>query len=146
MNDLQSSSNIIVQSVYIQDSSSTINIDKNKTNSIIINENDVSLNLKLNENYIHKAKNLFKKSSSYKIIEIIKVLDENDKLDFFKNTSKGIYISGGYNKRLKIYNEYFEKKLEIEMNDWIYDTIEINTKEENEIKFLNYHHVVIICS
>ena len=146
MNDLQSSSNIIVQSVYIQDSSSAINIDKNKTDSTITNENDISLSLKINEDYINKAKNLFKKSSSYKIIEIIKVLDENDKLDFFKNTSKGIYISGGYNKRLKIYNEYFEKKLEIEMNDWIYDTIEINTKEENEIKFLNYHHVVIICS
>ena len=137
LNELQTSSNIIVQSAYIQNSSSAINIDKNKTNSTIINENDVSLSLKLNEDYINKGKTLFKKSSSYKIIEIIKVLDENKKSDFFKNTSKGIYISGGANKKLIIYNEYFEKKLEIGMKDWIYDTIEINTEEENEIKLLS---------
>ena len=137
LNEFQTSSNIIVQSVYIQDSSSAINIDKNKTNSTIINENDTTLRLKLNEDYINKGKTLFKKSSSYKIIEIIKVLDENKKSDFFKNTSKGIYISGGANKKLIIYNEYFEKKLEIGMKDWIYDTIEINTEEQNEIKLLS---------
>jgi len=146
LNGLQTTSNIIVQSVYIQDSSSTINIDKNKTDSTITNENDISLSLKLNDDYINKAKNLFKKSSSYKIIEIIKVLDENDKLDFFKNTSKGIYISGGYNKKLKIYNEYFEKKLEIEMKDWIYDTNEINTKEENEIKLSSCCNYMLVDS
>ena len=143
LKELQTSSSIIVQSVYMQDSSSAINFDKNKNDSNIAIENDITLSLKLNEDYINKGKNLFKKSSLYKIIEIIKVLDEDGQSDFFKNTSKGIYISGGVNKKLKIYNEYFEKKLEIEMKDWIYDTIEINTEKENEIKLLSSCNKII---
>ena len=130
----ETSSNVIIQSVYIQDSSSDIHINKNKTDSTIINEVDFSLSLEINKDCINKGKILFKKSSSYKIIEIIKVLSENKKSEFFKNTSKGIYISGGANKRLIIYDEYFEKKLEIPMKDWIYDTIEISSDKENEIK------------
>ena len=114
LNELQTSSNIIVQSVYIQDSSSAINIDRNKTESTIIKENDKTLSLNINEDFINRGKNLFKKSSSYKIIEMIKVLDENGQSDFFKNTSKGIYISAGASKKLKIYNEYFEKNWKLE--------------------------------
>jgi len=133
----ETTSKIIIQSVYIQDSSSDIHINKNETDSTILNESNFSLILKINDDYINKGKTLFKKSSSYKIIEIIKVLAGNKGSDFFKNTSKGIYISGGINKSLKIYDEYFEKKLEIKMKDWVYDTIERYSNEENEITLLS---------
>ena len=131
-------SNIIVQSIYLQESSSMINFNNNKTD---LTENVKGIEetenlLSIDTGYIDKGKSLFKKSSKYKIVEVSQKIGNHQMSDLVKNIGKGRYLSVGTNKKMRIYDEYFEKKLEIDVMDWVYDIIEIKSDNENEIKLL----------
>ena len=152
--DLQKEeSNIIVQSIFFQESSSMINFNNNNKTELTENEkvNEETENiLNIDTDYIDKGANLFKKSSKYKIVEVSKKIGNHQMSDLVKNIGKGRYLSAGTNKKIRIYDEYFEKKLEIDMVDWAYDIIEIKSEDENQIKLLaccnNYILVFIINS
>lgn len=131
-------SNFIVQSIYLQESSSMINFNNNKTE---LTENVKGIEetgnlLSIDTDYIDKGKSLFKKSSKYKIVEVSQKIGNHQMSDLIKNIGKGRYLSAGTNKKMRIYDEYFEKKLEIDVMDWVYDIIEIKSDNENEIKLL----------
>ena len=145
-------SNAIVQSIYLQESSSMINFNNNKTE---LTENVKRIEetenlLSIDTDYIDKGKSLFKKSSKYKIVEVSQKIGNHQMSDLVKNIGKGRYLSVGTNKKMRIYDEYFEKKMEIDVMDWVYDIIEIKSDNENEIKLLlcsnNYILIFIINS
>ena len=132
-------SNIIVQSIFFQESSSMINFNNNKTELTEIEKGDEETEnfLNIDNIYIDKGTSLFKKSSKYKIVEVSKKIGNHQMSDLVKNIGKGRYLSAGTNQKMRIYDEYFEKKLEIDMVDWVYDIIEIKSDNENEIKLLS---------
>ena len=153
--DLQKEeSNIIVQSIFFQESSSMIYFNNNN-NKTELTENEkvneeIENILNIDTDYIDKGANLFKKSSKYKIVEVSKKIGNHQMSDLVKNIGKGRYLSAGTNKKIRIYDEYFEKKLEIDMVDWVYDIIEIESDNETEIRLLsccnNYTFYFIINS
>ena len=115
-----------------------INFNNNKTD---LTENVKGIEetenlLSIDTGYIDKGKSLFKKSSKYKIVEVSQKIGNHQMSDLVKNIGKGRYLSVGTNKKMRIYDEYFEKKLEIDVMDWVYDIIEIKSDNENEIKLL----------
>mgnify|MGYP002624380048 CR=1 FL=1 len=150
-------SNLIIQSIYFQESSSMINIDINKTDLVEDvkkkekekeKEEETDNILDIDSDSIDKVKNLFKKSSYYKILEVNKNIGNHEMADLVKNIGKGKYLSAGTNRKIRIYDEYFDNKLDIDMKDWVYDTMEIKSDKENEIKLLsccnNYYIVSVI--
>ena len=149
-------SSVIVQSIYFQDSSSMINFNVNgggnKTELTEIEKGNEETDnfLNIDNDYIDKGKNLFKKSSKYKIVEVNKKIGNHQMSDIVKSIGKGRYLSAGTNRKMRIYDEYFEKKLEIDMVDWVYDIIEIESDNETEIRLLsccnNYTFYFIINS
>ena len=146
-------SSAIIQSIYLQESSSMINFDKNNKTDLTENENgdEESGNLlNIDTVYIDKGKNLFKKSSKYKILEINKKIGNHKMSDLVKNIGKGRYLSTGINNKIRIYDEYFEIKKEIDIIDQAYNTIEMESDNEREIKLLvccnNYILLFIINS
>ena len=74
-----------------------------------------------------KIKNLrLKKNiSDYKIIEFIKIISVSDKpVEYFQELSNSFYIEGGHKNDLKIYDNEYNEKIKIYLNDWPYNVIE----------------------
>ena len=66
----------------------------------------------------------------YKIIEFIKII-ENDKMsELIKNLSKGFYISCGIDNKLTLYDKSFEIILKINITDSPYNIYELEAYEK----------------
>ena len=110
---------------------------------------------------------ILEKSNEYTIIEFIKIIgdhkngivddhknfkdgehkNKNNKIiiknvssEFITEIGKGLYISGGIDGKLYIYDPLFNKKGEIQRNndnnDWIYSIVDITNKNDDEIKLM----------
>ena len=149
INDNQSN-NLIVDKIDSQYSEQ--NNYKPESTSIIVEsytienviESQVEYDIeRLDINSIEFDFDMFTKSNKFKILEYNKILEKNEKfnrayLHYAKNISKGHYIIAGNIHKIMIYNSYFEKKLEMDLNlipKNIYE-IENNNKNKYEIKLI----------
>ena len=131
-NKIQDSS-IIIQSYTIDNNASL-----NKKSNIVINDkNETETIFDLNVEY-SELLNLYQKSSKYIVIEFIKIIGNHQVADFIKNIDNGLYISGGENKKLIIYDSSFKNVLEIELDKMIYN-IEVISITQNYIKIVAYY-------
>ena len=108
INEVKNDTNYIMQSCYIQSSSS---ISKDINFSKINEQNDIS-NI-LNIDSFSNEFEFFKKSDIYEIITYNKIIGQHKISEFVKKLSKGFYMSGGTNNKLILYNEYFKNVLKI---------------------------------
>ena len=92
-----------------------------------IDESTKSRTLLLNEKKI---------ASEETVIEFIRIIGEHkNAADFVEELSDGYLVSGGAENSLLVYNNNFDKKLQItDLNDWVYkvsEKININTNNKN---------------
>ena len=94
----------------------------------------------INNSFINFDINMFKKSDKYKVIEYYKELEKNKKsesdFNFTKSLSKGHYITGLNSSLIKLYNSFYEKKLEIYLFDKLRNVYEIETDNNEEIHLI----------
>ena len=123
-------SSIIIQSYTIDKNSSF----EKKSNTFINNKDEIETLLGINDE-LNELLNLYQKSSVYKVIEFIKIIGNHKVADFIKNLDNGLYISGGENKKLIIYDKTFKNILEIKVGELIYN-IEILNITQKYIKII----------
>ena len=129
-NKKQDSTSIIIQSYTINNNSSF----KDKSKSIVNNKNETKQIFDLSYEY-KELLDLYKKSSMYKIIEFIKIIGNHKIAEYIKNIGNGLYISGGANKILSIYDKSFKIVLEITLYK-LPNNIVINIVTKSNIKII----------
>ena len=140
-------------SIWFQDTkSNTKKIKNNKDVSNINNENNSSENSLKEEEIQNKNFPILENKSEenisnsdeeeeddlkYKIIDIINIIGYHDfAAEFVKEISNGFIISGGYDKKINIYNDKFNKIIQVkDFNDTPNSVYEIskNKKEKEKI-------------
>ena len=106
----------------------------NKDNSNISNYSDTtkSQNLGNSTSKNESSFDLSKEAEKYQILKIIGIMGEHkNTAEFIIELSNGYYISGGNDLILKIYDQYFNKLLEIKnKEEWVYSCFEIEQSLE----------------
>ena len=116
---------------------------------IIKKKDDLEKRLKENKNSekIFSIYDIGKSSgaSEYEIIKLEKVIEQHsNNAEIIKELSNGYYLSSGKSKYIYIYNEKFEKIMEIYSKIYPTNIIEKRSNKNNELKLISYSEEKII--
>ena len=86
-------------------------------------------------------------ASNYQILKIIGIIGKHENTaEFIKELSNGYYVSGGTDNILKIYDQDFNLKKELnDINEWIYSCFEIEKlSNQNENEYIT--ELILCCN
>ena len=87
------------------------------------------------------------RASNYQILKIIGIIGKHENTaEFIKELSNGYYVSGGTDNILKIYDQDFNLKKELnDINEWIYSCFEIEKlSNQNENEYIT--ELILCCN